>query len=84
MGCRIVEREDRRIGFSKMEDFDAIFSDRGVGEFVQTALNDDVVKSWRGGLRHDRRPNQEILSNFKQKAFQKVWAAFSEPFDFFQ
>lgn len=84
MGCRIVEREDRRIGFSKMEDFDSIFSDRGVGEFVQTGLNDDLVKGWSFGIRHDGRPNQELLSNLKQKAFQKVWAASSEPVDFFQ
>lgn len=80
----IREREDRRIGFSKMKDLDSIFSDRGVGEFVQTSLNDDLVKGWRVGIRHDCRPNQEVLSNLKQKAFQKVWAASSESFDFFQ
>lgn len=79
-----MEWEDRRIGFSKMEDFDSILSDCGMGEFIETRLNDDLVKGWRGGIRHDGRPNQEFLSNLKQKAFQKVWPPSSEPFHFFE
>ncbi len=83
-GCWSTEWKDRRIGFSKLEDFDSILSDHGMRQFIQTGLNDDVVKSWRCGLRRDRWPNQQILSNLQQKAFQKVCAACSEPFDFFQ
>ena len=79
-----MEWENCWIGFSKMEYFDSILSDRGVGEFVQTGLNDDLVKGWRFGIRDDRWRNQELFSNLKQKAFQKVCAASSEPFDFFE